>query len=496
MKSQSFKRIGIIIALIIIVTVIIQGLNLYNHYQNSLRVYKANIQDCLDESIEEYYAELAKTEVHSYQTEEELIISGSLDGRDSTEMARTVKVFQQFSGNKMITENISEVTKDLLLNNKDTTIIIYDTIRTGKGEVKNVDHLKVISGLSADDSLFDMRSLASKIIISFKSDTLDRKKLEKLLLDRLEQRKLEPTIFIQQLTKQQEVDDSLDNAYSFSTLAASTYLPPDQKIKLYYTNAPFRVLKIGAIEISFSILFVIVIISVLIYLYNIIKNQKAISEIKNDLINNITHEFKTPIATISTAIEGIQHFNEEEDKEKTKKYLNISTQQLSKLNLMVEKLLETATLDQGSLKLSKENVNLNQLLEQLIYKFKTLDPTKSIQLVLPENEVILEADKFHLENAVSNLIDNAIKYGGDQISIQLSGKPHFSLIVTDNGKGIASQHLHKLFDQFYRVPTGNIHNVKGFGIGLYYTKKIIEQHGGSIAVVSKNGRTEFKIVIA
>lgn len=195
-------------------------------------------------------------------------------------------------------------------------------------------------------------------------------------------------------------------------------------------------------------------------------------------------------------MEAINNFNAIEDTEKTKKYVSISENQIKKLHLMVEKLLETATLDSEKLLLKKEQVEVINLLEKLSNKHQLLTTEKDIQFSSNANSLYLNVDEFHFENALSNLIDNAVKYGGDTIDVLLiSERDNITITVSDNGKGIDKNQQEKIFDKFYRIPKGNTHDVKGFGIGLYYTKKIIEKHHGSINLQANPGKTIFKIYL-
>ncbi len=227
----------------------------------------------------------------------------------------------------------------------------------------------------------------------------------------------------------------------------------------------------------------------------VIQSQKQLAEIKNDLISNITHEFKTPITTISASLEALTNFNSVNDKERTQKYIGIAEQQTSKLSVMVEKILETATLNSDKLILKKEQTNICELLQKLTEK-QFINSQKSVSFVSDLSEVFLNVDIFHFENAISNLIDNAVKYGGNKIEVRLYQKQNQYIIeVFDNGEGIKKTHRDKIFDKFYRIPKGNTHNVKGFGIGLYYTKKIIEKHNGMISLHSEPKNTVFRVVL-
>ena len=193
------------------------------------------------------------------------------------------------------------------------------------------------------------------------------------------------------------------------------------------------------------------------------------------------------------ALEGLQSFDAINNPEKAKKYLSMSINQVGKLNMMVEKLLETATLKTDEFDLNKEKINLTDLLKNCVEKhqFTTLDKKTIFKA---DSDIFAEVDKFHFENAINNVIDNAIKYGGDIITVTLTN--NLEITIEDNGNGIPSNQQKKIFEQFYRIPTGNVHNVKGFGIGLYYTKSIIEKHGGTIVVSeSKKGKNAFKIIL-
>ena len=200
-------------------------------------------------------------------------------------------------------------------------------------------------------------------------------------------------------------------------------------------------------------------------------------------------------STISTAIEAFESFNVIDDKEKTKKYVSISSFQLKKLHQMVEKLLETATLDSESLILQKESTNINDLVLINIKKYELLTE-KNINFTTNTDSKIIDIDLFHFENAISNLIDNAIKYGGNTIEITLNCiLSSVEISIADDGDGIEKNQQERIFDKFYRIPKGNTHDVKGFGIGLYYSKKIIEKHGGHIKVSSNSHNTIFKLIL-
>jgi two-component system phosphate regulon sensor histidine kinase PhoR len=226
----------------------------------------------------------------------------------------------------------------------------------------------------------------------------------------------------------------------------------------------------------------------------VIKHQKQIAEIKNDLISNITHEFKTPIATISAALESMNNFNAIEDTTKARQYINMSTLQLAKLTNMVEKLLETASLESNKLDISKESTNICELIELAVNSFKNQHPEKTFIFNKDHDTIMAQVDVFHFENAINNILDNAVKYGGDLIEVIIKTKKnHIEIDISDNGNSLKPSDKERIFDKFYRIPKGNTHDVKGFGIGLFYSKTIIDKHGGSIDLNLSNFKTTFTI---
>ena len=183
---------------------------------------------------------------------------------------------------------------------------------------------------------------------------------------------------------------------------------------------------------------------------------------------------------------GIKNFNNENISEKTMRYLDISSQQLKKLNVLVEKVIETSIMESSELHLEKINLDIIKLIKECFEKHQ-INTSKNICFVSNIKHFNSEVDEFHFENAISNLIDNAVKYGGNEIKVVVS-KNEKALIITvsDNGIGISTEDATYIFDKFFRVKNQNIHTIKGFGIGLYYTKKIIEKHNGTIELRKRN----------
>jgi len=359
--------------------------------------------------------------------------------------------------------------------------------------------MSVFQGKKAVDSIQGIRSLTNRIVVSITRDSLDFTKMDSLLKNELQRKGITISYALKHFDKEKIVSSfkgENEETFVLNTFSKSTYLPESQKLQLFFSNPTLAILKRSLTGISLSFLLSACIIACLLYLLNIINKQKELAEIKNDLISNITHEFKTPIATAFTAIEGIKNFNEANDKVKTETYLELSNQQLTKLNQMVEKLLETATLDSDKLLLKKEETDLVFLLQKIVDKYHLIADKKIIEFKANVPSISRNIDIFHFENALSNLLDNAVKYGGNTIEVNLNSVlDSIEITVADNGKGIDKSNRDKIFDKFYRIPTGNRHDVKGFGIGLFYTKKIIEKHRGNITLVPSSKGTIFKITL-
>ncbi|QHS61625.1 sensor histidine kinase [Chitinophaga agri] len=237
-----------------------------------------------------------------------------------------------------------------------------------------------------------------------------------------------------------------------------------------------------------------------VYMLRTILKQKRLSEVKNDFINNMTHELKTPIATVYAAVEAMQNFNALNDQRKTQMYLDISKQELQRLSDLVEKVLHIAAEENEEIELFREPTDLSEVMDSIITNHQ-LKYNRPVQFRFDNllGEQLVNIDRTHLTNAVSNLVDNAIKYSGDQPSVYIKTALEGSKLVIrvkDNGIGIPKVYQQNIFDTFFRVPTGNLHNVKGFGLGLSYVKKIVELHGGTITVHSEPEKgSEFIIQI-
>ena len=249
------------------------------------------------------------------------------------------------------------------------------------------------------------------------------------------------------------------------------------------------------IILSVSSLLILAVVYAFYYTVNTIRKQKQLSEIKNDFINNMTHELKTPISTIQLACEALND-PDMNSRESQRTFVDMISDENTRLKGLVETVLKTAILDKGQVKLKKEEVNLIEIIKRVKDNFSLKISQLGGEINIDNNvpEMQFEGDTQHLTNVFQNLIDNAIKYtkGIPKINISLYNTiDSFIIKVTDNGIGISKENLDKIFEKLYRVPTGDLHNVKGFGLGLNYVKSIIELHQGKIEVKSTkdNGST-------
>jgi len=244
----------------------------------------------------------------------------------------------------------------------------------------------------------------------------------------------------------------------------------------------------------------IMLISCFAYTIYIIFRQKKISEIKTDFINNMTHEFKTPVATIMIASDALKDPEILEDKQRVNRLANIIYDENVRLGNHIERVLNLAKIDKGDLKLNFKSVEMNDLIsaiaDSLMLQFQKKDA--KVELQLEASRDVVQGDELHLSNIIFNLIDNALKYSKEQPEIKIStfnsGK-NLVIKVKDNGIGMNKDQLSKIFEQFYRIPTGNLHDVKGFGLGLSYVDNIVKRHHGNIRVRSEKDKgSEFEII--
>jgi two-component system phosphate regulon sensor histidine kinase PhoR len=360
-------------------------------------------------------------------------------------------------------------------------------------DVKN-PKVTVIRGQKAMNALGDLSVFKNRMTISITRDTIDYHRIDTIFKNRLKTAHLPLQYTMQHFKSDTLFETYPTNALNYNqTLKAEVFnLKPHESLKMSFDMPKSILFYRMGVEMGLSLLLALAVLGCLLFLLKIINQQKRIDEIKNDFISNMTHEFKTPIATIATALEGMTHFNPNNDPVKNEKYLKVSNLQLQKLTQMVEKILEMASLKADQLQLNCGQHNISDLIEQVITKFQP-QTEKSISFIKPQEKIFAKVDAFYMEQVFSNLIDNAIKYGGDEISITIKiTATQLQIDFSDNGIGIPKTAHSHLFEQFYRVPKGNLHDVKGFGIGLFFAKTITEKCEGQLQFIPEP-KTTFRI---
>ena len=275
--------------------------------------------------------------------------------------------------------------------------------------------------------------------------------------------------------------------------------PQSHFLYVYFPNTQDFILRNMWTVFLSSILLILMIGGVFYSSGSTMLKQKKLADIKNDFINNMTHEFKTPISTISLAVEVMKDNEVKKDNSKISRYLNIIQDENRRLGTQVEKVLQMALLDKGEIKLRLDSVDVHETIEQVLTNLSVQIEQKNgiVNLELEAENPEIEADEVHLTNIIYNLLDNANKYSPENpvITIRTENVGNaLKISILDKGIGMTKEQVVRIFERFYRVPTGNLHDVKGFGLGLSYVKKMVESHNGQIFVESKLGEgSKFEI---
>lgn len=291
----------------------------------------------------------------------------------------------------------------------------------------------------------------------------------------------------------------MESPYQFSV--ASIYKPGNYFLSIYFRGKTSIVLHQMELWLLFSVFFLVVLIISFIWVAFTILRQKKLSEMRTDFINNLTHELKTPIATSSLAAEMLLRPEINSQNEKVKKYAGVILDENLRLQNHVEQVLQVAIFEKGQQRFKFRRTNIHHLLQSVIESFDLRIEEKKVKIniQLEAERQIVVADKAHILNVFYNLVDNAIKYSPYHPEIQIktwNTKKGIVIRIQDNGIGISAEHQSNIFKNLFRVPMGNIHDVRGFGLGLYYVKTVIDHHNGQIEVKSEVGKgSTFDVVL-
>lgn len=328
--------------------------------------------------------------------------------------------------------------------------------------------------------LFDVDSM---------QDSITTRELDSAYVIRLEEQNLEvpfsiSTIPTEGRDRRNEITLGFSNPITYRLDLGNTtgYL-----LKRISVPVLFSIFLLGFTILSFTVL------------YRNLLHQRRLANIKNEFISNITHELKTPIATVSVAIEALRSFNATLDAQRTKEYLDISANELQRLSLLVDKVLKLSMFEKKEIELKYESLDMKELVEEVTSSMRLQFEKHHAEVnVHSDGDPLLQGDRLHLVSVVFNLLDNALKYsaGPPKIDIHIrAAGDKLHMIISDSGIGIPAEYLNRIFEKFFRVPTGNLHNAKGYGLGLSYVAHVIKRHHGTIKAESVEGDGSRFIII-
>ena len=281
----------------------------------------------------------------------------------------------------------------------------------------------------------------------------------------------------------------LQSNYVFNLYPTTLFLNPEYLLLYFPEQKNYLLSQTSAMLITSSVFILVVISSFGFTIFTVIR-QKKLSVLKTDFINNMTHELKTPISTISLACQALKDKDVGKSEDLYQAYIRMIDEENSRLGMMTEKVLQTAVIEKGKLQIQKASMDIHMLLQDIVEKIKLQLEAKNGAIFVNYNAdySTLYADRLHLTNVFVNLLDNAIKYTDANPNVVVTTEnidQNIVVHVEDNGIGISKANQKKIFENLYRVPTGNVHNVKGFGLGLWYVNAIVHKHGGKVAVQSE-----------
>lgn len=379
-----------------------------------------------------------------------------------------------------------------------------DSVFFGQLGTPGIDQGRILEQTGILDDI--MGGLIELDIYTSVSERVDSALMDSLIRSALEERgiraRYEYAIFNKFNQPELIHPDARGNVERFLAEGYKTQLFPSDPIsdpnflRIWFPDQRKYLLSSMWMMLATSATLLLVIMLLFSYSIRTIYRQKKLSDLKNDFINNMTHELKTPIATISLACEALSDPDMRKSEKATGTYLGMIQDENRRLGVLVENVLRTAIFEQGEMQLRVQRINLHSVIEQVIRNIEIQARKKKGEIIthLDASNPVVEGDSLHLTNVIYNLLDNAIKYSQEGMRVEIftrDGVDRVAIAVKDNGMGISRENQRRIFDKLYRVPTGNVHNVKGFGLGLSYVRGVVEKHGGTVEVESelKKGST-------
>lgn len=290
-----------------------------------------------------------------------------------------------------------------------------------------------------------------------------------------------------------DANDGQTHVYSDTIKLESLRFNPVSRYNASIFPIQSFILRQIAPQILFSFLLTVITLIAFVILYRNVRAQQRLMELKNDFISNVTHELKTPVATVSVALEALKNFHALNDPRLTNEYLDIARNELNRLTLMTDKILKAAVFENTGISIRKESVDLYKTVTQILDSMRLIfEKRQAVVSFTPEGErFTIAGENAHITNVIYNLLDNALKYSPKPpvITIRLTEtSDELVLSIQDEGLGIPGEYKKKIFEKFFRVPTGDVHNIKGYGLGLSYVAGVVKAHEGSIVVQSESGK--------
>lgn len=357
---------------------------------------------------------------------------------------------------------------------------------TEEGDIQTIDRRQLSTVVTQAQKMTD--SLHGNFTFTFKDDSLRLDEIRRAYKAALANAGISLPFELFRLT----MGDTLADRPGIATPLFPAGFPPEY---VYAANIhPYQgyLYRQVAPQAVFSLILVALTSLSFWFIFRSLRQQQRLTELKNDFISNVTHELKTPIATVSVAIEALRNFNAMQNPQLTREYLDISKNELGRLTLLVDKVLKMAIFEQQALAFQREHLDLKTLVQEVLNSMKLQFEQVQAQVDLREEgeSFPVYGDRTHLLSVVYNLVDNALKYSPEnpEITLSLIDKgQEVSLAVCDNGIGIAPAYRRRVYERFFRVPSGDVHNTKGHGLGLSYVAEVVQRHDGRILLESEEG---------
>lgn len=474
------------------------------------------LSDLMSQDVSLQYKDVLKEEFKNlFEVKESISIHDTsfvVNGETQNYLLVTGETYDSISGLKTKQEVLARDVRQIreLFDGKPNTLIQEDSIRAAYHLDQRVMHKIVKKAKYINDVLIE--TFRDNLYLE-PSKRINLSLLDSIIRTELRAERLpdeysfvimeennEPVKFDAHI---QNYDLGLDTSKSTTvTLFPNKILEDRLSLHLYFPHSNSFVLKKMGSPLIISLVLMILIIFTISYMFRTILTQKKLDEMKNDFISNMTHEFKTPISTISLACEAMNDPSMMKGgQESAGPFVKMIADENKRLSNLVEAILQSAVIDRGELKMKEEQVPLVATIQEIAKAaaFRIASVDGEFILDLPKEEVFVVADKMHVTNMISNLVDNAIKYSGETVHVTIrmnANDDKIVLSIIDKGIGIKKEFISKIFDKLYRVPTGNVHNVKGFGLGLSYVKALVDLFGWNLNVKSTpNVGSEFTITI-